>query len=168
MKRIAFAILVCALLLASCGGDKDKVADGTQTGDTAPAVTQSGHTEKDMKSLAAEAVSKITFSIELEELSADSAAYLYPGLPEGTECVIYSTGGAGAEELAVFRTGNVAELLKVIEDHREAQVAAYASYKPEDADKLENAVTVQNGEYTVFCVCADYDGVKEMLGELFE
>ena len=43
-----------------------------------------------------------------------------------------------------------------------------ASYKPEDADKLENAVTVQNGEYTVFCVCADYDGVKEMLGELFE
>lgn len=166
MKKTIFAIALCAVLLASCKGGTDTPAQTTDDSAPIPA-PQTAAVEIDMNAFAADAVGRIEFDIDLEELSADAVGYLYPGLPEGTEGVIYSTGGAGAEEFAMFRTTDPAALLSAIDAHRESQRTAFASYKPDDVAKIDNAVTVQHGDYTVFCISADHEGTKKVIGEMF-
>ena len=164
MKKFLLPLIICALLLVSCNGSGGEEANtSAQTNPPETTVTEAAPAEIDINSLAADAVSKISFGMTVEELSSDAVDYLYPGLPEGTEGVVYATGGAGAEELAVFRCSDGDALSAVIESHREDQRTAYASYKPEDVAKIDNAVTYRKGEYTVFCISSDRAEAKKVI-----
>lgn len=170
MKKIFLALLLASACLVSCDGGANSDTPTDQTGQTTPSTTETtaAPVEIDMADFAAEAVAQISFGLPLEVLDTAAVEYLYPGLPEGTEAVIYYTGGAGAEELSVFRTSDSAALLSAIETHRDGQRTAFASYKPADVEKIDNAVTVQRGEYTVFCISADHEAAKSVIEELLK
>lgn len=163
MKKAFVILALCAILLVSCNESKTDPADTTAGG----SVTATEGAEIDISAIAAEAVEDISFSVELEELSSDAVAYLYPELPENTDAVVYSTGGAGAEELAVFFTEDVTSLFAALDTHKTEQRNLYASYKPEDVSKIESSVIFQYGKYVVFCVSEDNKSARTVIEGLF-
>lgn len=166
MKKIILALLLASACLVSCDGGSDKDIQNETTPSTS--VITTAPEQIDISELAEKALSEISFDLPLEILDSSAAEYLYPGLPEGCESVIYYTGGAGAEELAVFRSSESDAVKTVVEAHRAEQRTGFASYKPADVEKIDNAVLIQSGEYTVFCISADHEKAKSVIEGLLK
>ncbi len=77
---------------------------------------------------------------------------------EITECSVYCSTGATAEEIAIFRCAD-AETAKEVElaakARLESQSATYASYAPEVIPEIENAVVRVRGCYVACVISGD-------------
>ena len=72
---------------------------------------------------------------------------------------LYAAGGASAEELAVFTVQSDADAQSVkslLAERVKERTQAFATYKPDDVPKLENAVIESNGGTVIFCVSGSW------------
>jgi hypothetical protein len=83
---------------------------------------------------------------------------------------MYMSSGSTAEEVAVFEApdSSTAELMKEhVEEYLADQRDSFEKYIPEEAERIDNAVVQQNGNYVVLCVSGDSDKAKSLISEAF-
>jgi len=147
MKKVSYAVLVLALLtLCACGGKEAKTFEpsGVQT------LLDSG-----------------AFSEELEAIDTEVACVLYGIDPNTvTDCAVYGSTGATAEELAVFVCADE-EGAKAVEALFTTRVsdrtADMTGYMPKEVLKLQEAVVARRGNSVLLVVASDYGPVDAFL-----
>ena len=113
--------------------------------------------ELDPAAVAENLLENVTFASELEKAS-DTTASLMFSLPEGAEIVLYMGNGAYSDELAIItcadeKDADAAE--QAVEQHLSDVKASFEDYIPEEADKVDNAVSKTVGKYVIVCVSGD-------------
>ena len=135
---VLISVLVCLLVMGGCGGQN-------VTLDT---------------KVAAETLTALDiFDEPLEKMDNDVARKLYQ-IEEDTvkNMAVYTGTAAVVDEVSVWEAKDAAAATKIeeaVKSRIESQKTSYASYRPEEVPKLENAVTVRRGNYVVFCVSKD-------------
>lgn len=149
MKKILFGLLALTLCLSltACGGKEKSPFD--------PAA--------DTKTL----LDSGAFTDGLEEIDLDIACTLY-GIDEKTvsDCAVYGSTGATAEELAIFTFSNADDTgaaLTALQNRVADRKEALASYQPDEVTKLEKAVTETRGNSVLLVIAADYAPVEAFL-----
>jgi hypothetical protein len=138
---------------------------GSSAADTEPdsAVTA------DIGTVAETLVNGIEYEDELTQLTEDELSY-YVTLEDGVTGVMYMSSGSTAEEVAVFEApdSSTAELMKEhVEEYLADQRDSFEKYIPEEAERIDDAVVQQNGNYVVLCVSGDSDKAKSLISEAF-
>lgn len=140
---LVWAVLLLALTISACGGKTQAV---------------------DVDQLAGELLEQVGFGDELTELDESMVAALY-GVENAQEQKVYLSGGATAEEVAVFRFATEEEAqaaLAVLEQRLESRRTDFANYMPDEAARLDNAVLERSGCFVALCVSAG-DTAKEII-----
>ena len=140
---LVWAVLLLALSISACGGKTQAV---------------------DVDQLAGELLEQVGFEDELTELDESMVAALY-GVENAQEQKVYLSGGATAEEVAVFRFATEEEAqaaLAVLEQRLESRRTDFANYMPDEAARLDNAVLERSGCFVALCVSAG-DTAKEII-----
>ncbi len=101
------------------------------------------------------------------EIDRDIACTLY-GIDETTvsDCAVYGSTGATAEELAIFTFSNhddAGTALTALQNRVADRKEALASYQPDEVTKLEGAVTQARGNSVLLVIAADYTPVETFL-----
>ena len=140
---LVWAVLLLALTISACGGKTQAV---------------------DVDQLAGELLEQVGFEDELTELDESMVAALY-GVENAQEQKVYLSGGATAEEVAVFRFATEEEAqagYDALEQRLESRKTDYANYMPDEAARLDNAVLERSGCFVALCVSAG-DTAKEII-----
>lgn len=160
MKRLFAVTAVVALLLVGCGGNQTQdettrqEMSSQQTEKQTEKQTEEQATIADAKSLADELLANVTFDDELADIDIDTAKFLYQ-IDTCVDAFVYISSGATAEEIAVFAfadSQSAKEALPIAEKRIADQKEGFASYVPEEVQRLDNAVVAQCGNYVVVCV----------------
>ncbi|MBE5039536.1 DUF4358 domain-containing protein [Ructibacterium gallinarum] len=135
---VLISVLVCLLVMGGCGG-QNVTLDTEAAAETLTALD--------------------IFDEPLEKMDNDVARKLYQ-VEEDTvkNMAVYTGTAAVVDEVSVWEAKDAAAATKIeeaIKSRIESQKTSYASYRPEEVPKLENAVTVRRGNYVVFCVSKD-------------
>ncbi len=147
MKKASFGVLILALLtLCACGGEAARAFEPTGAQD----LLDSG-----------------AFSEELEAIDAAVACSLYGIDPDTvTDCTVYGSTGATAEELAVFVCADE-DAAQAVEDRLTTRVADRTAdmtgYMPKEVLKLTEAVVERRGKSVLLVVANDYGPVDAFL-----
>ncbi len=109
------------------------------------------------------------FSEALTGVDKPTACMLY-GIDEDlvTDCAVYASTGATAEELAIFSLASEedAQTVATALGYRvEDRIEGLRDYLPDEISKLENAVIKTQGASVLLVVAADYAGLADFLGE---
>lgn len=154
MRLIPAALTLC-LTLTACGGDNgdSQAAGAFDPAAAAQALMDSG-----------------AFTETLEAVDADVAAALYGvDAADITDCAVYTSLSAGAEEIAVLVMANetsATAALEGLEKRVADQKAALESYQPDEVAKLDNAILEQRGSSVLLAVCADADAARAAIDGL--
>ncbi len=142
---ITAVMLVTVLLTAGCGKAKELNADD----------------------VSARLLSDITYTDELSEIDLETAQMLfYLEDAQITKAKIYESGGATAEEIAVFECASTEDADKVMtamQTRVEEQKESFRDYVPEELLKLDAAVLVKNGTIVVLSVSGDADAARKII-----
>lgn len=149
ITAVILAVVASALLLTACGGGSGAAKD------------------VDVAALADELNKDTVTTDTLSETKSDMLKNIY-FFEDGqvTESKAYSSSGATADEICVVKCKDEAttkDVEKLFETRRDNQSTLYASYNPDESDKLKKAVIKSSGVYTVFVVCDDYDKADKIL-----
>jgi hypothetical protein len=158
-KRYRMAAVAAALAMAFLTGCGSSAADT----ETESAVTA------DIGTVAETLVNGIEYEDELTELTEEELSY-YVTMEDGVTGVMYMSSGSTAEEVAVFEApdSSTAELMKEhVEEYLADQKDSFEKYIPEEAERIDDAVVQQNGNYVVLCVSGDSDKAKSLISEAF-
>ena len=154
MRLIPAALTLC-LTLTACGGDSGD-SQAARAFDPAPPA------QPPMGSGA--------FSETLEAVGADVAAALYGvDAADITDCAVYTSLSAGAEEIAVLVMANetsATAAMDGLEKRVADQKAALESYQPDEVSKLDGAILEQRGNSVLLAVCADAQAAQSALEAL--
>lgn len=113
--------------------------------------------ELDPAAVADSLLSNVAFASTLEKAS-DTTASLMFDLPEGTQIDLYMGNGAYADELAIITCADskdVAAAEQAVEQHLSSLKAEFEDYIPEEAVKVEDAVSKTVGSTIIVCVSGD-------------
>ena len=146
LSVLALVLLLSALFLASCGEETPKV---------------------DIHALADELIEKAAFVARREDTVA--SRYGLTAAPFVDQAT-YATGGATAEEIALFEASDskAAEaILEAMEKYLSSQIRTYDSYNPAGVVNLEAGYLARHGNYVVYCVCADASSAKTVIDAYF-
>ena len=108
----------------------------------------------DVDQLAGELLERVAFEDELTELDESMVAALY-GVEGALEQRVYLSGGATAEEVAVFRFATEEEAQacrELLAQRLESRKTDFANYMPDEAARLENGVLMCSGCCVALCV----------------
>lgn len=86
-----------------------------------------------------------------------------------TDCAVYTTPTAGAEELAVFTLTDetaASAALDALRQRVEEQSDVLRSYQPDEVGKLDNAILEQRGASVLLAVAADADAARSAVDAL--
>jgi hypothetical protein len=156
---VAAAVLAMAFL-TGCGSSAT---------DTESTVTADGTQTVDIGTVADTLVNGIEYEDELTQLTEEELSY-YVTLEDGVTGVMYMSSGSTAEEVAVFEApdSSTAGLMKEhVEEYLADQRDSFEKYIPEEAERIDDAVVQQNGNYVVLCVSGDSDKAKSLISEAF-
>lgn len=147
MKKTIVTLLAFLLLLAgltSCGEKAEPI---------------------DLASLAEKLIAEAEFTDELVARRPEKIAERY-NVENYADAVCYATGGATAEEIALFE-GNDKKAADAIyermESYLSSQLRSYESYNPDGVVNLEKAILSEVGNNVIYIVCADDAGAAEVL-----
>ena len=147
-KFLASLGLILTMALAGCG-------------------SKAGENIIDAQALADDLVNKVTYTDELNEIDSEMAGELYQ-IGTAENAYVYVSSGATAEEVAVFEfadTEAAEEAAKAADTRIQEQKDSFATYIPEEVDKLEHAILEQDGCYLVVCVTDDSDTANSIIDE---
>lgn len=148
-----FLITASVLLLTACGSKKkDITVDVQKLADDLSAQTVTSDT---LVAVVGDMISgNFALSSDIAGSIKSSAAYM--------------SAGSTACRIAVFECAEASQteaLKKALQAHVDAQAELYASYAPEQVDKLKDAVLSAAGKYVVLAVCDDSAKAKSILKE---
>ena len=152
-KKIMATIMTLALsvsALTACGGNSSVSIDASALAD----------------SLA----NDITYESELSKLSEDEITN-YIDVLDGVEGIMYMSSGSTAEEVVVLTTPDESAAQTMytnVQQFLKDQKSSFEDYIPAEAKRIDDAVTVQKGNYVVVCVSGDSDKAKEIVDKAFE
>ena len=118
----------------------------------------------DVDQLAGELLERVAFEDELTELDESMVAALY-GVEGALEQRVYLSGGATAEEVAVFRFATEEEARacrELLAQRLESRKTDFANYMPDEAARLENGVLMCSGCCVALCVSSG-DTAREII-----
>ncbi|MBQ7917138.1 MAG: DUF4358 domain-containing protein [Firmicutes bacterium] len=154
MKKVLM-IFLCALLMltSACGGGKTKELNITEL---AEQIKASGAFEENISS-------------NMEAMKASRAIKMY-GAEEAdvADAAYYTCIGATAAEILILQGTDEAaakKLYELADDHLAELKASYENYAPEEAKKVDNAVSQQYGKYVIIVVCANPDKAEAVITE---
>lgn len=157
-------ITFCTAALTSCGGsDPDSKASGSAADAAQTDVT------KDVVAIADKLKSDITYKDQLNELSPEMVEkHLKVSQDLYTAGKVYiGSGGATAEEIACFEakdSESAGKIKEALEARVESQKKAFENYQPQEMDKLNSPVIIQQGNYVFMCISDDNSKAEEIIG----
>lgn len=143
------ALSMTAMVLTGCGGKEVSI---------------------DASALAGSLVNDIAYDSELSQLSSDDIEN-YIDVLDDVEGIMYMSSGSTAEEVVVFTAPDESAaktMLSNVQQFLEDQESSFEDYIPEEAKRIEDAVTVQKGNYVVVCVSGDSEQAKQIIDQAFE
>jgi hypothetical protein len=127
--------------------------------------------ELDPQKLAQALISDVPFAETLTPLEAENARRLYRIDSEDVlQVVAYIGTGATVDEFSIWKSAGAASaerIMKSLQTRIDQQKEGYSDYMPEEVPKLDHAVLIQKGSWIVFCVSADAETAKEVVGKGF-
>ena len=142
---ITVAMLVAVLLTVGCGTAKELNVDD----------------------VSAKLLSEITYTDELSEIDLETAQMLfYLDDIQITKAKIYESGGATAEEIAVFEcasTEDADRVMTAMQTRVEEQKESFRDYVPEELLKLDAAVLVKSRNVVVLSVSGDAETARKII-----
>lgn len=153
IKKYFHLFLVLALLLtlaAAVSGCGD--GQGGEKDASTPVVI-------DISALSSQLQKELGLEQELSPVEGEVFSYLYEVMPETyQEAVLLLSTGATADEICIVKAAD-GDSKKMIKEKMTARIAAqkesFASYLPEEAGKLDNAVITEAGDYLILVVCGN-------------
>ena len=124
----------------------------------------------DAAALTTSLTSDISYDNELSELSEDDITN-YVTVEDGVKGVMYMSSGSTAEEVAVFTAPDEATASTMKNNAQEFlndQKTSFEDYIPEEAQRIDDAVLVVNGNYVILCVSGDSDKAQEIIDKAFK
>lgn len=124
----------------------------------------------DTAALTTSLTSDISYDNELSELSEDDITN-YVTVEDGVKGVMYMSSGSTAEEVAVFTAPDEATASTMknnVQDFLNDQKTSFEDYIPEEAQRIDDAVLVVNGNYVILCVSGDSDKAQEIIDNAFK
>ena len=121
--------------------------------------------EIDVESMLESLLNDVSFDTELEQVGSNAALY-FPDLPRDTVIQLYTGSGYFADEAALLTlpsAADCADAMKIVKDHIEELRKQFMFYAPEELDKIDHAVTYQNGRYVFLCITNDYANAERIL-----
>ncbi len=126
----------------------------------------------DMTALAARLQEDLNLTEELSPVEEEVFGYLYDIAPESyTEQVLLLSTGATADEICLVRAAdkNSQKAMKEKMIARiDAQKESFATYLPQEAAKLENAVITEQGDYLFLVVCSQPEKADNIIKEALQ
>lgn len=150
--RFSFAavfILLAAMTITACSGEKDK------------------NINVDIKKMAEEIQTQSITSGELKETTGDIFASTYfVDMSKVDESAAYLSSASTACEIAVVKCKDstyAAEVETLFKNRAESQSKLFATYDTTEAAKLDSAIVKTAGNYVVLCVVDDTAKAEEVL-----
>ena len=139
-------------------------------------IKQDGETDKmewTAQAVAAAVVKSQSDADGLAELSGDIlTGYLNSlGLTEWEDAAVLTGQGMDGREITVVRLADEAAAkaaAQCLEDHREARIRDFFGYAPDQADLLEQAVVLTEGNCAAFLACADMKAAATAFAACFD
>lgn len=152
MNKIVKGIVVVSLIaltLVGCSGDKKSF---------------------DSEGFVSTVMEKVTYDDEMIEVPEKTAKTLYSLDFEGLESykLYTSATSATANELMVIKVKDnksIEAAKKSIEARKTDLISLYKDYRPEEMQKLDNAIIVTEGDYVIFSVCSSNADVQKYITE---
>lgn len=160
MKRLAKVLLtgiiaICfAVGFTACGGKETK--------------------SMDLSAAAEKLKAEASFDAELQKLDDDMVQNFYMSLKmeDVAECQVFnSTAGDKADEMALFKAkdSSAAERIKAaVEERKQDKVVSFEDYRPDQMDKINNAVIKTEGEYVFLCISGNNQKAGEIIDGFFK
>ena len=147
---VLFLLLLSLMfLLTGCGAAKNYTLDET--------------------ALAADLLENGSFDCELYQVKEDRIAdFIELDAPEKE--LLCMGSGTYADSFGIFTLADAdaaKSALETVNTYLADLADSYQDYLPEEADKIANAVVLQQGRYVVFCVSADPEGTREKIESAF-
>lgn len=120
--------------------------------------------EIDVGELADTLLENVEFRSELVFVDETMTKMLY-NIDDFTDACAYVSGGATAEEIAVFAFTSrdaAQNALQQVQTRLDHQRESFSSYLPDEVRTLDNAILVQDGCYVILCV-SDGDQAKTII-----
>ena len=124
----------------------------------------------DTAALTTSLTSYISYDNELSELSEDDITN-YVTVEDGVKGVMYMSSGSTTEEVAVFTAPDEATASTMknnVQEFLNDQKTSFEDYIPEEAQRIDDAVLVVNGNYVILCVSGDSDKAQEIIDNAFK
>lgn len=121
----------------------------------------------DIQALADDIIEKSAFTDEPVRRKDDTITSRYL-VGTYVNAVSYATGGATAEEIAIFEAENenqANEIYKKMQSYLSSQTRSYESYNPAGVVNLKKAILELKGKYVIYCVCADEAAANGVVAE---
>ena len=151
IRFIVIAVMIAAMLVyaTACGGDKEYNLDEVQ--------------------LASKLLSEVNFDCELYQVQEESVDN-FIALEGAEKKIMYMGSGSYADSFGIFRLDSV-DSAKTAFDSVTSYLAdlqdSFKDYIPKEADKVQNAVTVQKGKYVIFCITSDGENAAAIIEDSF-
>ncbi len=124
-------------------------------------------TKIDIEQVSSALLEQITYTDELAEVDMETAKMLfYLEDANITAAKVYESGGATAEEIAVFECASSEDADKVLTAAQQRvaeQKESFTDYVPEELPKLDNAVVVKSGNTVILSVSGDSETAKKII-----
>lgn len=112
-------------------------------------------------------LNNVSFDTELDQVGSNAVLY-FPDLPQDTVIQLYTGSGYFADEVVLLTlpsTADCADALKAVQNHINELREQFMFYVPEELDKIDHAVTYQNGRYVFLCITNDYVNAELILNQ---
>lgn len=151
LKFIVTAVMIAAMLVSAtaCSRGRDYSLNEVQ--------------------LAGKLLSEVNFDCELYQVQEESVDN-FIALDGVEKKIMYMGSGSYADSFGLFRLDS-AESAKAALDSVTSYLVdlqdSFKDYIPKEADKVQNAVTVQKGKYVIFCITSDGENAATIIEDSF-
>lgn len=124
----------------------------------------------DVDKLIQKILDNVVFDAELNKLD-DSVAEGMVEVAEGTKLQFYAGNGIYADELIIMTARNEEDAKKNQENvkiHLSETKKAFQDYIPEEAEKIDNAVSIRCGCYVIVCITSDYEKAEKTINAMIQ
>lgn len=122
-------------------------------------------TEIDAQFMLESLLTEVTYETELEQVGSNADMY-FLDLPQNSTIQLYTGSGYFADEVALLTlpsNSDCTEAMEIVQNHIKELRDQFMFYVPEELDKINHAVTYQNGRYIFLCITNDYVNAQRIL-----
>lgn len=77
----------------------------------------------------------------------------------------YMGDGASAEEMVLFKSDDTKKVKSLVNEYKDDKYETYASYLPEEAAKIKDAIVKEYDGYVLVCIANNYDKADKLIKE---